>query len=167
MTQILHRIAALCRRTLYLPHHKSLIWSERHLRLRPNHLHPQISSISSKAACTPPSDLSNHTANMKLAILSLLVALLAISVLGKPHQRAVIVSYPEDTPDSVLTEAKDALRKSGGIITHEYSWSIPYLACAVANPTRRTYKSFRRQSWQASSRTSSNIRTEIQCPHRG
>lgn len=59
---------------------------------------------------------------MKLVILTLLLALFTAYVAGASStQRAVIVSYPKDTPDSVLEEAKSAVLKSGGIITHEYS----------------------------------------------
>lgn len=47
---------------------------------------------------------------MRLDIFTLLIALLAIAVLAKAPQKPVIVSYPNDTPDSVLTEAKDAIR---------------------------------------------------------
>ncbi|KAM3084258.1 hypothetical protein ACMFMF_001615 [Clarireedia jacksonii] len=35
-------------------------------------------------------------------------------------QKAVIVSYPDDTPNSVIDKAMDAIRAAGGVITHEY-----------------------------------------------
>ncbi|KAF2660194.1 hypothetical protein K491DRAFT_552644, partial [Lophiostoma macrostomum CBS 122681] len=35
--------------------------------------------------------------------------------------KAVIISYPSDTPNNVLDEAKDAITKAGGQITHEYN----------------------------------------------
>ena len=47
---------------------------------------------------------------MRTAIFTLLFALLAIAVLAKAAQKPVIVSYPNDTPDSVLIEAKDTVR---------------------------------------------------------
>jgi len=53
---------------------------------------------------------SRTSVKMKTAIVTLLFALLAIAVLAKAPQKPVIVSYPNDTPDSVLTEAKDAVR---------------------------------------------------------
>lgn len=58
---------------------------------------------------------------MKLFFFSfLLVCLFALTAVALAPQKAVIVTYPEDTPDSVLDQAKDAIRKAGGMITHEY-----------------------------------------------
>lgn len=81
---------------------------------------------------------------MKLALNILLIACFALVALATaPHiaQKPVIISYPSDTPTSVLEEAKDAIKKAvrtppfscdfstslarlthsqGGIITHEY-----------------------------------------------
>ena len=49
---------------------------------------------------------------MRLAILSLLVALLAAYVMAAVPQKSVIVSYPDNTPDSVLSKAKEAVVKA-------------------------------------------------------
>jgi Mrp family chromosome partitioning ATPase len=58
---------------------------------------------------------------MKLLILTfLLVCLFALTAIAVAPQKAVIVTYPENTPDSVLDQAKDAIRKAGGMITHDY-----------------------------------------------
>jgi len=35
-------------------------------------------------------------------------------------QKSVIISYPPETPDSVISQAKKAVIDAGGIITHEY-----------------------------------------------
>ncbi|KAI9670148.1 MAG: hypothetical protein M1817_004485 [Caeruleum heppii] len=32
----------------------------------------------------------------------------------------IVVSYPHQTPESVLTQAKQAIEAAGGVITHEY-----------------------------------------------
>jgi hypothetical protein len=56
---------------------------------------------------------------MKLAIISAL-AMSAIVLGAQLPQKAVIVSYPNDTPDSVLNQAKDAIKAAGGMVTHEY-----------------------------------------------
>jgi hypothetical protein len=37
-----------------------------------------------------------------------------------PH-KSVIMSWPNDTPDSVVEEAKQAIIAAKGVITHEYS----------------------------------------------
>lgn len=58
---------------------------------------------------------------MKFAIVTLLLSLFALTALAAPPQRSVIVSYPDDTPNSVLDEAKAAVKQAGGMITHEYS----------------------------------------------
>lgn len=61
---------------------------------------------------------------MKFAItLLLFVALFSLTWASSP-QRSVIVSYQDDTPDSVLDEAKSAVKQAGGLITHEYSKPI-------------------------------------------
>jgi hypothetical protein len=68
----------------------------------------------------------------------LLVALLAVALAAGAAERQIIVSYPEDTPASVIEEAMEAIRKAvssqilrsgclrnanamqGGFISHEY-----------------------------------------------
>jgi len=48
---------------------------------------------------------------MKFQLYILLIALIAaFGVCAAPVQKAVIVSYPNDTPNSVLDQAKDAIR---------------------------------------------------------
>ena len=56
---------------------------------------------------------------MKFSILSML-ACAAVAIAVVQPQKAVIVSYPEDTPDSVVEKAMDAIKEAGGSITHEY-----------------------------------------------
>ncbi|OCK80186.1 hypothetical protein K432DRAFT_382465 [Lepidopterella palustris CBS 459.81] len=65
---------------------------------------------------------------MRFAILSLLLALLAAYAIAVAPQKSVIVSYPDNTPDSVLSQAKAAIVDAGGIITHEYK-IIKAFAC--------------------------------------
>ena len=53
---------------------------------------------------------------------SVLLALLLVSVLAQTSpQKAVMVSYKQETPNSVLEQAKEAIRQAGGVITHEFS----------------------------------------------
>jgi len=47
---------------------------------------------------------------MKLNVFSILIAICAVAVLGLAPQKSVVVTYPQDTPDSVLTQAKDAIK---------------------------------------------------------
>lgn len=74
---------------------------------------------------------------MKVAILTILFTLLAIAFAAVP-QKSVMVSYPDNTPEYVLDDAKAAIKaavsaicgknevatyadtEQGGIITHEY-----------------------------------------------
>jgi hypothetical protein len=56
---------------------------------------------------------------MKLSILSTL-AMAAVVLGAQQPQKAVIVSYPNDTPDSIVVQAMDAIKAAGGMITHEY-----------------------------------------------
>ncbi|RKU43926.1 hypothetical protein DL546_001070 [Coniochaeta pulveracea] len=57
---------------------------------------------------------------MKLTTL-LVAALTVVSgAVAVDVQKSVIISYPAETPDSVVDQAKKAIKDSGGIITHEY-----------------------------------------------
>lgn len=60
---------------------------------------------------------------MKLSLLTLLpAALLAIGANGVASPlKAVLVSYPQDTPDSVLDQAMNAIKDAGGMVTHQYT----------------------------------------------
>jgi hypothetical protein len=57
--------------------------------------------------------------NMKISVLPILALVTAALAVTQP-QKAVIVSYPDETPDSVVEQAKDAIKAAGGFITHEY-----------------------------------------------
>ncbi|KAI1160036.1 hypothetical protein F5B18DRAFT_634233 [Nemania serpens] len=35
-------------------------------------------------------------------------------------QKAIIMTFPQETPDSVVSRAMEDIRKAGGTITHEY-----------------------------------------------
>jgi hypothetical protein len=71
----------------------------------------------------PPTKTQNtnktNTANMKFTILSILALITVVMAAAQP-QKAVIVSYPNDTPDSIVNQAKDAIIASGGRIIHDY-----------------------------------------------
>ncbi|PMD39004.1 hypothetical protein L207DRAFT_490842 [Hyaloscypha variabilis F] len=68
---------------------------------------------------------------MKLAIFSILALLTVVMAAAQP-QKAVIVSYPNDTPDSIIDAAKDAIVAAGGVITHEYKLIKGFAAKASA-----------------------------------
>ena len=53
---------------------------------------------------------SDRTYNMRFAIFSVLIALLVAYAAAVAPLKAVVISYPSDTPWSVLDEAKDAIR---------------------------------------------------------
>lgn len=56
---------------------------------------------------------------MKLAITTIL-AVVTVALAATAPQKSVIVSYPDETPDSVVEQAKNAIVAAGGMITHEY-----------------------------------------------
>ncbi len=56
---------------------------------------------------------------MKFTIFSIL-AFVALALGVTMPQKSVIVSYPDNTPDRVLDQAKNAIKAAGGMITHEY-----------------------------------------------
>ncbi len=56
---------------------------------------------------------------MRLSI-AFLFAFVACILAVAPPQKPVVVSYPEDTPASVIEKAIEEIKKDGGSITHEY-----------------------------------------------
>ncbi|KIW13648.1 hypothetical protein PV08_08839 [Exophiala spinifera] len=70
---------------------------------------------------------------MRFSIL-LLLAFVAYVFALSAHQKPVVISYPADTPPSVIEKAMEEVEKDGGIITHEYSL-IKGFAAKVASAT--------------------------------
>jgi hypothetical protein len=56
---------------------------------------------------------------MRFAVASVCVAFLTSFAMAA--QRSVIISFPNDTPDSVVEDCKESIRSNGGVITHEYN----------------------------------------------
>jgi hypothetical protein len=70
---------------------------------------------------------------MRLSIALLLAFVASILAVTAP-QKPVVVSYPEDTPASVIQNAIEEIKKDGGTITHEYAL-IKGFAAKVAEAT--------------------------------
>jgi hypothetical protein len=51
---------------------------------------------------------------MRAAFLSLFVALFATVAMAVAPQRSVIISWPKDTPDEIVEQSKEAIRKAKG-----------------------------------------------------
>jgi hypothetical protein len=51
-------------------------------------------------------------------------------------QKAIIMSFPHETPDDVVNRAMDEIRKAGGTVTHEYKL-LKYEASFNSPYTRR------------------------------
>ena len=61
----------------------------------------------------PPKSYSLHTQDiMKFLLVTLTLAVLAVTASAVATQKAVIVSYPQDAPDSIMSEAMDAIREA-------------------------------------------------------
>ncbi|KKZ59180.1 hypothetical protein EMCG_05427 [[Emmonsia] crescens] len=70
---------------------------------------------------------------MKLYLVTILLALLAPAVLaGTEPQKAVMVTYPKDTPNSVIEQAMQAVKDAGGTITHKFELIKGFAATAPA-----------------------------------
>ncbi|KAI9734863.1 MAG: hypothetical protein M1834_001943 [Cirrosporium novae-zelandiae] len=72
---------------------------------------------------------------MKFNIFTLFFALLlmvtAVLAVAQP-EKSVIVTYPPETPNYLISDAKEAIIKAGGIITHEYTLLKGFAAtCSV------------------------------------
>ncbi|RMZ72845.1 ase inhibitor propeptide [Pyrenophora seminiperda CCB06] len=69
---------------------------------------------------------------MRFIIFSLLVAFLATFAMADAPHRSVIISWPNETPDEIVEQSKDAIRKAKGVITHEYTIIKGFAATAPA-----------------------------------
>ncbi|KAK1055731.1 hypothetical protein LTR74_015442 [Friedmanniomyces endolithicus] len=58
---------------------------------------------------------------MRFTLSFLLLALFAALCLAATPQKQVIISYPEDTPQYILDQAKAEIIKAGGMVEHEFS----------------------------------------------
>lgn len=56
---------------------------------------------------------------MKFTIFTIL-SFVALALSAQLPQKNIIVSYDDNVPDSVLSQAMDAIKAAGGMITHEY-----------------------------------------------
>ena len=52
---------------------------------------------------------------MRFALLSLCIALLAAFAMAVAPQRSVIISWPNETPDQIVEDAKEAIKKAKGV----------------------------------------------------
>lgn len=57
---------------------------------------------------------------------------LALGAAAVDLKKQVVITYESNTPDWVLTEAKDAIVNAGGVITHEYNLIKGFAATAGA-----------------------------------
>ncbi|KAL1876864.1 hypothetical protein VTK73DRAFT_9094 [Phialemonium thermophilum] len=57
-----------------------------------------------------------------MRLVAFLVATLAVisGAFAVDVQKSVIITYPSGTPNSVVDQAKQAVRDNGGVILHEY-----------------------------------------------
>ncbi|OJD20543.1 hypothetical protein ACJ73_08123 [Blastomyces percursus] len=73
---------------------------------------------------------------MKLSIFTSLLAFVATTVFaGAGPEKAVMVSYPSDTPPSVIDDAMQAVKDAGGEITHKFGKGFAANAPAAALDT--------------------------------
>lgn len=95
---------------------------------------------------------------MKFYILSLLLALLAITVTAVAPQKAIIVTYPKHTPDSVVQDAMKAIKEAGGVITHEYS-KFEFFHCIRESPLTAVPDLFKGFAAKASAKALETVTT--------
>ncbi len=57
---------------------------------------------------------------MKTRSLLAFLSLLAFGVNGLDAQRQVLITYPNDAPQSDLDEYKNAIEAAGGVVLHEF-----------------------------------------------
>jgi hypothetical protein len=61
---------------------------------------------------------------MRFAVFSFLVALLATFVMAAAPQRSVIISWPNDTPDEIVEQSKEAIRQAKGMGYFLHSYAV-------------------------------------------
>ncbi|KLJ07738.1 hypothetical protein EMPG_16787 [Blastomyces silverae] len=70
---------------------------------------------------------------MKLYIFTSLLAFVAtVAFAGAGPEKAVLVSYPSDTPSSVIEDAIQAVKDAGGVVTHRFGKGFAANAPTVA-----------------------------------
>jgi hypothetical protein len=78
----------------------------------------------------PPSPAYHHkiqnlntgntdTSKMKFSVFSIL-AFVVVALAATQPQKSIIITYPDNTPDSIVEQAKNAVIAAGGMVTHEY-----------------------------------------------
>ncbi|KAI4736367.1 hypothetical protein E4T50_13134 [Aureobasidium sp. EXF-12298] len=77
---------------------------------------------------------------MKFTIHLLLIAFLMALAYAATDSKQVIVSYPKDTPDSVIEHAMSVIKEAGGIITHEYKTLIKGFAATAPSKVVNSVK---------------------------
>lgn len=58
---------------------------------------------------------------MRFFLVSLLLAFFVAVTYAVKSQKAVLITYPQDTPSSEVDKAIEAVKGAGGMITHEFS----------------------------------------------
>lgn len=71
---------------------------------------------------------------MRFAILTLLVALFVTYAMAAAPYRSVIISWPNETPDEIVEQSKEAIRKAKGK-TSFCPYSLRKVICAVVRET--------------------------------
>ncbi|OJJ44180.1 hypothetical protein ASPZODRAFT_145292 [Penicilliopsis zonata CBS 506.65] len=69
---------------------------------------------------------------MKFATSISIFGLLPLALAAQSY-KSFLVTYPQNTPDSVINDAKKALINAGGVITHEYHLLKGFAAQATEN----------------------------------
>ncbi|KAI6364933.1 hypothetical protein MCOR25_005530 [Pyricularia grisea] len=104
--------------TVYLPtylshlHKVNFSWIEINNLYDPSTSTPEPSSLSLKSPL--------NSGKMKLSAYVIAALTLVSTGLAVEVKKQVIVTYPSDTPDSVIQAAKDKITESGGVVTHSY-----------------------------------------------
>lgn len=68
---------------------------------------------------------------MRFYLFTLIVAMLCAFAFAVSPQKPIIVTFPQNTPQSVIDKAMDTLKQAGGIVTHEYSKQITRAAVLI------------------------------------
>ncbi|EFW22479.1 conserved hypothetical protein [Coccidioides posadasii str. Silveira] len=58
---------------------------------------------------------------MKVTLTVIFSFLFSAAMAASAQHKSVIITFPSETPDSVVQQAKDAIKANGGKITHEYN----------------------------------------------
>jgi len=119
--------------------------------------HHRINPVASHLSSITYRSYNYKPTNMKFAITFFLIALIAVfGACAAPVQKPVMISFPQDAPQSVVDEAMEAIKAAVRILEE----MLPNKSCARTDINRAASS----PTNSSSSRVSQPMRPQRHCP---